>query len=116
MNGTSTTPPAAANGTHSLDADIALLSSVFLQSVDLEGRDVEGPELQELLKRLEAADGVAQGVESRLDDIIGNLDRMLSGLETTGEEKVDNVKRGGDEGLPAKEGSGDSGSRGGSKA
>lgn len=116
MNGTSTTPPDAANGTRSLDADIALLSSVLSHSADLEERDVEGPELQELLKRLEAADGVAQGVESRLDNIIGNLDRMLSGLETTGEEKADGVKCGRDEGLSAKEGNDDSGSQGGSKA
>lgn len=81
MNGTSKTSSAAQS---TLDDDIALLTSLLAQSGGGEEGDIEGPELQELLRRLETADGVARGVESRLDDIIGNLDRMLGGLETAG--------------------------------
>lgn len=84
-NGTSRpngTANAAISG--SLETDIALLTSLLSQAQDAEDTGIEGPELAALLKRLETADGVARGVESRLDDIIGNLDRMLDGLEEAG--------------------------------
>ena len=67
-----------------IDNDIALLTSL-LSSTNAEGadeHDLDGPEIQELLRRLEAADGVAQGVESRLDEIIGSLDGLLGSLES----------------------------------
>ncbi|EKM61826.1 uncharacterized protein PHACADRAFT_204967 [Phanerochaete carnosa HHB-10118-sp] len=83
MNGTSKPSSSSTAPQKPLDADIALLASLLAQSGD-EG-DVEGLELQELLQRLETADGVAQGVEHRLDEIIGNLDQMLGGLEDAGE-------------------------------
>ena len=103
MNGTSTdlhqlsTATSVSTG-FSFDADVALLTSLLSQSSThpsadgdvVDERDIEGPELQELLRCLETADGIARGMESRLDDFIGNLDRMLGSLERakegTGEE------------------------------
>ncbi|SJL06434.1 uncharacterized protein ARMOST_09771 [Armillaria ostoyae] len=35
----------------------------------------------ELIQRLESADGVAKGMESKLDDLLGNLDTLLAVLE-----------------------------------
>ncbi|KAJ3525165.1 hypothetical protein NM688_g8447 [Phlebia brevispora] len=66
----------------SLKADIALLRSL-LQNDALTGdpENADEPGLEELLQRLETADGIARGVESRLDDIIDHLDELLEGLE-----------------------------------
>ena len=41
-------------------------------------------DVAELLRQLESADGIAKGVETRLDDIIGNLDNLLASLESSG--------------------------------
>ena len=60
----------------SLDADIALLGKLLSDDVD-----ESDPNIEELLKRLEAAEGLADGVESRLDAMIGGLDQLLSDLE-----------------------------------
>ncbi|GJE99524.1 hypothetical protein PsYK624_157900 [Phanerochaete sordida] len=85
MNGVAKSNPSS-TATNSLDGGIALLTQLLAQSAGGEDGDVEGPELQALLRRLEAADGVARGVEDRLDDIIGNLDQILGGLEAEGEQ------------------------------
>ncbi|KAJ3015439.1 hypothetical protein NUW54_g1047 [Trametes sanguinea] len=61
----------------SLEADIALLSNLLSQETDESSHDVT-----ELLRRLEAAEGIADGVESRLDGIMDHLDSMLTELET----------------------------------
>lgn len=93
---TSTTTSAATGST--LDADIAMLTSLLAThsgAGDDDERDVEGPELQEMLRRLESEDGVARGMESRLDEIIGSLDRMLGSLE--GERAGQEDEAGGDE-------------------
>lgn len=86
MNGTSKPTSQASSRLASLDSDIAFLTSFLAQPDGSDEHDVEGPELQELLRRLETTDGVAREVESRLDDIIGNLDQMLGGLEAAGQE------------------------------
>ncbi|KDQ51136.1 hypothetical protein JAAARDRAFT_103360, partial [Jaapia argillacea MUCL 33604] len=39
-------------------------------------------EVAELLRRLETADGLARGVESRLDSVIDELDGLLASLES----------------------------------
>ncbi|OJT13965.1 hypothetical protein TRAPUB_9504 [Trametes pubescens] len=78
-------PEALPNGTgsklettsSSLEADIALLSKLLSQNAD-----ESDPDVVELLRRLEAAEGIADGVESRLDGIIDHLDDLLSDLET----------------------------------
>jgi hypothetical protein len=38
-------------------------------------------DISELLNRLESADGMAKGVEGRLDDILEDLDRLLESME-----------------------------------
>ncbi|KAI0370104.1 hypothetical protein BV20DRAFT_944842 [Pilatotrama ljubarskyi] len=68
---------ATGSASNSLEADIALLSSLLSQNVD-----ESDPDVAELLRRLEAAEGIADGVESRLDGIIGHLDSLLGDLET----------------------------------
>ncbi|KAI0640293.1 hypothetical protein C8Q77DRAFT_1069998 [Trametes polyzona] len=62
---------------HSLEADIALLSNLLSQNVD-----ESDPDVAELLRRLDAAEGIADGVESRLDGIMDHLDNLLSDLES----------------------------------
>lgn len=58
----------------------------FLQQViSSSGPTEEGAEgdIFEILKQLEAADGVAQGVESKLDKLLENLEGMIEGLEAS---------------------------------
>lgn len=67
----------------SLESDMAMLASLLTQPQDdLPESDADDPQVTELLKRLTAADGVAKGVEERLDGIIENLDLLLTALET----------------------------------
>lgn len=61
-----------------MEADIALLSSLLSQ----DNVDESDPDVAELLRRLEAAEGIAEGVENRLDGIIDHLDNLLGHLET----------------------------------
>ncbi|KAH7927254.1 hypothetical protein BV22DRAFT_1032006 [Leucogyrophana mollusca] len=61
-----------------LDADIARLNTLLSRD-NLNAN--EETDLSELLARLESADGVAKGVEDRLDDILGTLDSLLTTLE-----------------------------------
>ncbi|KAI0658294.1 hypothetical protein C8Q70DRAFT_934262 [Cubamyces menziesii] len=65
------------NSPSALEADIALLSNLLSQNVD-----ESDPDVTEMLRRLEAAEGIADGVESRLDGIIDHLDDLLNDLET----------------------------------
>lgn len=59
-----------------LEADIAQLSALLSQDTPEGNADVA-----ELLRGIEAADGMAQGVEKKLDDMLNNLDRLLASLE-----------------------------------
>ncbi|KAM5538331.1 hypothetical protein V8D89_007933 [Ganoderma adspersum] len=76
----SSVPDGSQNGTPSqpsLDADIALLQKLLSEDID-----ESNPEnVAELLKRLEAAEGLAGGVEERLDGIMDHLDTLLTDLE-----------------------------------
>ncbi|KAI0801475.1 hypothetical protein C8Q74DRAFT_1365072 [Fomes fomentarius] len=69
----------------SLEADIARLTRLLSGQDDANanaktdaGADAD---VEELLRRIEAAEGLADGVEERLDGIIGNLDSLLNDLE-----------------------------------
>ncbi|KAK0481482.1 hypothetical protein IW261DRAFT_1470904 [Armillaria novae-zelandiae] len=62
----------------SLDDDISLLNSLLSQD-NLDESDEAS--VSELIQRLESADGVAKGMESKLDDLLGNLDALLAVLE-----------------------------------
>ncbi len=55
----------------SLNNDISLLNSLLSQD-NLDESDEAS--VAELIQRLESADGVAKGMESKLDDLLGNLD------------------------------------------
>ncbi|KAI0931672.1 hypothetical protein AcW2_000512 [Taiwanofungus camphoratus] len=79
----SATPIPKVNGGSSeqhrmLESDVAFLQSILNQN------DVDDDQLDvaELLRRLETADGIATGVEGRLDDIMGTLDNLLNALES----------------------------------
>ncbi|KAF7347526.1 hypothetical protein MVEN_01508800 [Mycena venus] len=71
----------------SIEADIAELNELLSkETLD----DSEEASVAELLARLESADGVAKGVESKLDALLGNLDSLLAVLEE--KEKTDEVE------------------------
>ncbi len=61
-----------------LDADLALLTTLLSQD-NLDETDEAN--VAALLSRLESADGVAQGMEHKLDSLLGNLDTLLATLE-----------------------------------
>ncbi|KAF8600915.1 hypothetical protein BDV93DRAFT_559008 [Ceratobasidium sp. AG-I] len=54
-----------------------------------EGEEMNERDLAQLLKELEAADNVADGVESKLDNLLKNLEGMLGGLEGAGQKDND---------------------------
>ncbi|KAF9469592.1 hypothetical protein BDZ94DRAFT_1242786 [Collybia nuda] len=62
-----------------LEADIAQLSALLSQESLNNDDDAN---VVELLQRLESADGVAQGVENKLDGILGKLDSLIGSLES----------------------------------
>ncbi|TFY55418.1 hypothetical protein EVG20_g9324 [Dentipellis fragilis] len=62
----------------SLETDIVYLKQVISSQPSDENADVN---LTVLLRHLETASGVAEGVEERIDGIIGNLDMLLDSLE-----------------------------------
>ncbi|KAJ7492269.1 hypothetical protein FB451DRAFT_1388685 [Mycena latifolia] len=70
--------PNPAQITASIEADIAELSELLSKdTLD----DAGEASVAELLARLESADGVAKGVENKLDALLGNLDTLLASLE-----------------------------------
>ncbi|TFK68266.1 hypothetical protein BDN72DRAFT_842079 [Pluteus cervinus] len=60
----------------SVDDDVTTLNALLAEG----GTDLNNETVVELLKRLEGAEGVAQGVEDKLDAILGNLDHLLVSL------------------------------------
>ena len=75
----------------SIDADVALLQKLLSEDID----DSNPENVAELPKWLEAAEGLAGGVEERLDEIMNHLDTLLGDLETKqtdGAVKVAEVK------------------------
>lgn len=64
--------------TASIEADLAELNELLSkETLD----DAGEASVVELLARLESADGVAKGVENKLDALLGNLDSLLATLE-----------------------------------
>ncbi|KAK7695194.1 hypothetical protein QCA50_002384 [Cerrena zonata] len=61
-----------------IPSDIALLSSILNRSTD----PSDETDIAELLRQIETAHGVAEGVETRLDGVIDHLDALLDTLET----------------------------------
>ena len=78
-----TNPNGSSPQPHStLEADVALLQSLLVQDPNFEESDLD---VVEILKRLETADGIATGLESRLDEIVDSLDSMISALDSGGQ-------------------------------
>jgi hypothetical protein len=69
--------------TTAMNADLSALAAA-LSSTDLSAeqeQELSTQDLAALLKQLERADGVARGVEDRLDGIISGLDALLGSLQ-----------------------------------
>ncbi|KAJ8523067.1 hypothetical protein ONZ45_g445 [Pleurotus djamor] len=82
MSSTNSTSDSSANAQQdgtSLESDLAMLTKLINQSMS--PNDEADANFQELLSCLQAADGIAEGVESRVDGIISHLDGLLDGLE-----------------------------------
>lgn len=73
--------------------------------LDREGEELSERDLAKLLKDLEAADNVAEGVESKLDELLKNLEGMLDGLEGTEQKDGDGANEPTERsGVPKEEG------------
>jgi len=77
VNGTADKGPPPQDS--SLQADIALLASLLSDDAN---EEIDDTSISELLRKLDTAHGVASGVESRLDEILNNLDGLLGSLES----------------------------------
>lgn len=66
-----------------LNADVAALASLLAATNGAADPDCElnNNDLAALLRQLDQANGIASGVENRLDGLIGALDELLGGLE-----------------------------------
>jgi hypothetical protein len=64
-----------------LASEVAFLQDVLSSPPPTEAES--GSNIAALLKQLDTADGVAQGVESRLDKLLSNLEGLLEGLEAS---------------------------------
>ncbi|KAG8706566.1 hypothetical protein FRC08_000974 [Ceratobasidium sp. 394] len=56
-----------------------------------EGEELSEHDLAQLLQELDAAEIVADGVESKLDELLKNLGGMLDGLQGVGEQTSEAV-------------------------
>lgn len=77
-----------------LNADVAALASLLgvtnPNGVTADSdRELSGDDLAALLSQLDQANGIASGVESRLDGLIGALDELLGGLESDETDEAD---------------------------
>jgi hypothetical protein len=69
--------------TDSTSGDTSLNKANGVESVSVTSEESD-LDVADILQQLESAECVARGVENRLDDIIGNLDRLLAALEPSG--------------------------------
>jgi hypothetical protein len=70
----------------SLEADIAHLDTLLLNG-SLDGSH-ETEDLMEILARLDSAEGVAKGIEGKLDGILETLDDLLTSFESRDEASI----------------------------
>ena len=99
--------PNQTNGIPSLESDISRLTSLLAstsQTSTTNGNETDNPEtvdrgeidelgteeVEELIRRMEAANDIADGVENKLDGILEHLDGLLSSLGAEGEVKENN--------------------------
>ena len=93
--------PDRRNKSSSFETDISMLTSLIASTTTTNGDSTGDPEtaegeevkelgaeaVEELMRRLEAANGIADGMEEKLDGILEHLDGLLSSLEAPGEKK-----------------------------
>ncbi|KAF5374964.1 hypothetical protein D9758_000500 [Tetrapyrgos nigripes] len=88
-NASSNNTNASNSSMTSIEKDVsrltALLSEPTFSDESLEELDERS--LAELFKQLEGASGLMNGVEDKLDNILGNLDGLLAALEEKNTEK-----------------------------
>ncbi|KAF8167498.1 hypothetical protein B0H34DRAFT_792216 [Crassisporium funariophilum] len=85
---------AAQTNIHSIEEDINQMSKLLSGSPSLLG----GDDVAELLHRLTSADSMAQGMESKLDGMLENLDQLLASLgDGEGTAAASNVSKAQDE-------------------
>ncbi|CAE6395323.1 unnamed protein product [Rhizoctonia solani] len=65
------------DGVRALEDALASINSILAR----EGEEMSERDLTNLLKQLEAAEGVADDVEGKLDGLLKNLGGMIEGLE-----------------------------------
>ncbi|KAL4250274.1 hypothetical protein ABKN59_003148 [Abortiporus biennis] len=77
--------PSVTNNTRqgNVETDIALLSAL-LTKFPADAESVDEKDIAELLRQMETADGIARGMESRLDNLIDHLNSLLHSLEEEG--------------------------------
>ncbi|CAE6440993.1 hypothetical protein AG1IA_05643 [Rhizoctonia solani AG-1 IA] len=66
------------DGVRALEEALAGINSVLSR----EGEELSEQDLAKVLKQLEAAEGVADDVEGKLDEMLKNLGGMIEGLES----------------------------------
>lgn len=95
VNGTAAAPKDSGSAADYNAADIAMLNALLAQqqpSSDADPASMSDVDVAEELRRIEAAHGIAEGMEDRLDGLIGNLDRLLESLQGAGAGPVDPAK------------------------
>lgn len=61
-----------------IEAEISQISTALSSGPDQLDEGLGAEDIKELLSQLNSADSMAQGVESKLDNILENLDRLLT--------------------------------------
>lgn len=63
-----------------------MLTSLLAQhNTEAEPVSMDDLDIAQELRRIEAAQGIADGMEDRLDGLIGNLDKLLESLQAPGD-------------------------------
>ncbi|KIY73415.1 hypothetical protein CYLTODRAFT_240281 [Cylindrobasidium torrendii FP15055 ss-10] len=70
---------AQTNGTQ-FQNDLAMLSDLLKEGAEVDENDGAG--VAALIQRLEGANGIAEGMEGKLDDLLSNLDVLLESMES----------------------------------
>lgn len=61
--------------------DLEMLSELLKDGAEVNEND--GASVAALIQRLEGANGVAEGMEGKLDDLLSNLDVLLESMESS---------------------------------
>ncbi|KAJ3995496.1 hypothetical protein F5050DRAFT_296734 [Lentinula boryana] len=71
----------------SVHQDIPLIANLLSEThLDESNRELTEFDLAGLLKQIDGANGVLNGVEDKLDGVLNNLDSLLAALESAGDQ------------------------------